>query len=160
MRKYLLIFIFFVISCSSITGPKAEISWRDVAGTTWGLTEELNIKQSVHQSFRFGYGDTIYLTKTYFNPNPKTRNDSIPWTRYFVWTLYNIHYEDDPDFHSPNLVFTWKAKEYADSLYQQPVIDNSPIGDWFLWKIDANAHLLMGYVDTDRRCYYWEFDRE
>ena len=153
---YILLILLLFINCINSPELQPEISWSDVAGTRWGLVEELNIYQNVHQSFRFGE-DTVYATKTYWNPKDLTKSS---WIRYFKGPALYKHYENDPVYHTPNLVYTWSRKEYADSLYQQPVMGNSIVDDWFLWKIDSLGQLLMGYVDLDRACYYWEFTRE
>jgi len=86
----------------------------------------------------------------------------INWIRYIKAPIYNKHYEipPGPPPDNINLVFTWKRKEYADASYQIPIIDNSPLIDWFLWKIDENGDLLMGEVDSQRQCWYWKFKRE
>ena len=86
----------------------------------------------------------------------------INWIRYVKAPIYNKHYEipPGPPPDDINLVFTFKRKEYADASYQTPIMDNSPLIDWFLWKIDENGHLLMGKVNSQRQCWYWEFTRE
>lgn len=151
-----ILFLSVFISCSNFNNPEPRIYWRDIAGTTWGITEELNIYQNVYHSFRFGIGDTLYLTKKYWNP----RNAFISWYRYIKGPCLNKHYENDPVFNTPNLVFTWKRKEYADPEYQTPVTDNSIVDDWFLDSINPSGQLQMGYVDLDRKCYFWILDRE
>lgn len=159
MKYLILLFIFYIFGCSPEIQP--EIYWKDVAGTSWGLTEKLNIYQTVHHIYRFGYGDTIYLTRKYWNPQDPIFNsiDNPNWIRYMKGALFNKYYKDYDDCDEVNLIFTWSRKEYADSLYKQPIIDNSITDEWFLWKIDSNGHLLMGYVDNNN-CYYWELEKE
>lgn len=156
MRYLLLISLLFTF-CVTNPEPTPEIEWKDVAGKKYGITEELNIYQSVRQSFRFGYGDTIYIVKKYWNPKDSIFNcvERPNWIRYFKGPVYNKHYENDPLC----LTYTWSRKEYADSLYQTPVMGNAITDDWFLWKIDTLG-LYMGTVDLNRDGHYWVFSQE
>ena len=154
---FILFTLIFIVSCGLIDAPLRGIEWNDLSGTSWGRDESLSIYQMVHQHFRF-CEDTIFLTKKYWNP---TDSKSSPWYRYYKCPVSNKHYEipPGPPPNDTNLVFYWMCKEYADSYYQQPVSGTSPLLEWFVWKIEGDV-LYMGYVNTDRSTYYWEFTRE
>ena len=159
MKKLLFLLLFIpYVYCGLTDVGLHGIEWSELSGTTWGYTEELNIYQNVHHNIRFGYGDTIYFTKTYWDP---TRPNMPKWVRYYRNPLYNMHWEipPGPPPDDTNLVFQMLMKEYADSLYQQPVSGTSPLLDWFVWKVKGNV-LYIGYLDEKRNTFYWEFIAE
>lgn len=202
MRSFFLLLLVLLMACGIFEPDelRGQISWDDVVETSWSYTENLSTNESVYLEFHF-HVDTIYLTQTYFNPNPrkvtlynKEDHDStfkflvfvydsvwyypvtvspqsektvtlptgeINWVRYVRAPVFNKHYEipPGPPPNDTNLVFTWKRKEYADPQYRTPIMDNSPLIDWFLWKIDKDGHLLMGKVDSNRQCWYWVWTR-
>jgi hypothetical protein len=164
MKNLLLIIItslFF--NCAGIFNPDRGlhgIEWCELSGKTFSTEEDQNIYQRLKVTMRFGYGDTIYMTKMYWNPKDST---FPPWYRYFRCPVFNKHWEIPPPItedNDTNLVFTYKCKEYADARYQQPVMDNSNLVEWFVWK-EVNNTLFMGYVEElTRKTYYWEWYRE
>jgi hypothetical protein len=156
--RYIIFLFLVLLSCSVYDPIVPEINWTDVQYTSWEYTEQINIKQNIRHLFRFGK-DTVYLTRVYYNPN--SQPNDVPWIRYVKGPVYNKHTEvpPGPPPDNTNLVFTWSRKEYADSTYHTPVINNSIVDDWFLWKINSNGNLLMGYVDLNRNCFYWELTK-
>jgi hypothetical protein len=164
MKK--LIFVLSIVILTNCTGVfNADggvrgIEWSQIAGKTFSTEEDQNIYQRLKVSMRFGYGDTIYMTKKYWNP----RDAAFPaWYRYFRCPVFNKHWEIPPpitDDNDTNLVFTYKCKEYADPYYQQPVMDNSNLVEWFVWK-EEETDLYMGYVEEiSRKTFYWVWYRE
>jgi hypothetical protein len=154
------------ISANFLKGsPLHGIEWSAIAGKSYSAKESLSVCQTVKITMRFGYGDTIYMTKYYYNPNPNKYSNcsNISYYRYFRCPVFNKHWEIPPpieEYNDTNLVFTYKCKEYADSRYETPVIDNSPLVEWFVWK-EVNNQLYMGYIDEiTRKAYYWIWNKE
>lgn len=145
--------------------PLHGIEWSALSGKSYSCEEEINICQTVKITMRFGYGDTIYMTKKYYNPTPNRYSgcSNLTYYRYFRCPVFNKHWEIPPPiekYNDTNLVFTYKAKEYADEYYRQPLMDNSPLVEWFVWKEEGNV-LYMGYVDDiTRKTYYYIWQRE
>lgn len=144
--------------------PLHGIEWAAVSGKSYSCEEEITVCQTVKITMRFGYGDTIYMTKMYYNPTPNRSGCSdLTYYRYFRCPVFNKHWEIPPpieEVNDTNLVFTYMAKEYADEYYRQPVSGTSPLVEWFIWKEVRNS-LYMGYVDDiTRKTYYFIWQRE
>lgn len=164
----LLLTISLFFNCAGVFDserPIHGIEWCELSGKSYSAEQELSICQTVKITMRFGYGDTIYMTKKYYNPGPSRFSNcsNLTYYRYFRCPVFNKHWEIPPPiekYNDTNLVFTYKCKEYADELYMQPIIDNSPLVEWFVWK-EVNNKLYMGYVDEiTRKTYYYIWQKE
>jgi hypothetical protein len=159
----LLITVSLLFNCAGVFDserPLHGIEWCELSGKTFSVEEDQNIFQRLKVTMRFGYGDTVYMTKTYWNPRDLK---FPPWYRYFRCPVYDKHWEIPPpieEYNDTNLVFTYMCKEYADSKYTTPVSSTSNMVVWFAWKEIADT-LYMGYVEElTRKTFYWKWYRE